>query len=90
MNHARFVRLAIKEVPVVILALVVHLTGNDDAIVIDAVFGNDLNASPVGFGDDVFNGMHVTHRRMYGHVYGSLLINVCEWCWFAHAMMYIL
>ena len=57
MDHAAFVGLIVKEVPVVVLAFVVHLTGNADAIVINAVCGNDLDVGAVAVGDDVLNGM---------------------------------
>ena len=63
MDPSAFIGLIAKEVPVVALAFVVHLTSNADAVVINAVCGDDLYAGSVGLGEDVFNGMRacVTH-----------------------------
>lgn len=51
MNHAAFVGFTAEETTVVVLALVVQLAGNDDAIVINAVFGNNLHAGSVVLSD---------------------------------------
>lgn len=68
MDPSAFVGLIVKEVPVVVLAFVVDLTGDDNTIVINAVCGDDLHAGSVGLGEDVFNGM----RACVTHGYSSL------------------
>lgn len=48
MNHAAFVGFIPKKAPVVVLAFVVQLASDDNAIVINAVLGDDLYAGSVG------------------------------------------
>ena len=62
MNHAAFVGFIPKKAPVVVLAFLVQLASDDNAIVINAVLGDDLYAGSVGLSEDVFNGAHVAHR----------------------------
>ena len=71
MDHAAVVGLVVEEEPVIVLTLVIHLASNADAVVVNAVCGDDLDASAVRLSDDVLNSM----RACVTYGYSSLRIN---------------
>lgn len=64
MDHAAVIGLVVEKESIVVLAFVVHITSNADAVIVNAVCGDDLDASAVVVGDDVLNGMRA--RVAYG------------------------
>lgn len=71
MDHAAIVGLVIEKESIVVLTFVVHLASNADAVIVNAVCGDDLDASAVVVGDDVLNGM----RARVAYVYSSLCVS---------------